>query len=150
MKMKIFKWSLAIAWMIIIFKLSHEPAVISDQKSGLVINILSFLGVNLNSIMGKYAEFIVRKTAHFTEYSILFLLLHNALSKKGFESKKAIYAMLVTFLYACSDEFHQLFVMGRDGRIRDIMIDTSGGITALLLINAKNYFRWLRHIQINN
>ena len=40
----------------------------------------------------------------------------------------------VTFLYACTDEFHQLFVPGRAGRFTDVAIDTVGGIIMLLFI----------------
>ena len=40
----------------------------------------------------------------------------------------------ITVLYACSDEFHQLFVPGRAGMIQDVMIDSIGIILALCLI----------------
>lgn len=29
-------------------------------------------------------------------------------------------------LYACTDEYHQLFVPGRSGQLRDVMIDAVG------------------------
>ena len=38
-------------------------------------------------------------------------------------------------LYACTDEFHQIFVPGREGAFRDVIIDTCGGITLILLYN---------------
>ena len=34
--------------------------------------------------------------------------------------------VFLCFLYASLDEFHQTFVSGRDGNIRDVFIDTSG------------------------
>ena len=40
----------------------------------------------------------------------------------------------VTFLYACTDEIHQLFVPGRAGKFTDVLIDTTGGIIMLLFI----------------
>ena len=42
-------------------------------------------------------------------------------------------------LYAASDEFHQLFVEGRAGSVRDVMIDTAGaliGVTVAVLCGA--------------
>jgi VanZ family protein len=42
--------------------------------------------------------------------------------------------VVFVFFYACSDEIHQLFVLGREGAFRDVIIDTVGGIT-LILIN---------------
>ena len=41
------------------------------------------------------------------------------------------------FLYACTDEFHQLFVPGRDGNFRDVIIDTSGGTLSAILFSLK-------------
>ena len=40
----------------------------------------------------------------------------------------------VTFLYACTDEIHPLFVPGRAGKFTDVLIDTTGGIIMLLFI----------------
>ena len=43
-------------------------------------------------------------------------------------------SLLFCFLYACSDEFHQLFIPGRSGQFIDILIDTSGALIMLLII----------------
>ena len=37
------------------------------------------------------------------------------------------------FLYACSDEIHQLFVPGRSGMFTDVLIDTGGAVTGMLV-----------------
>ncbi|MEF2639337.1 MAG: VanZ family protein, partial [Lachnospiraceae bacterium] len=37
-------------------------------------------------------------------------------------------------LYAASDEFHQLFVPGRSGQVRDVCIDSSGVMIGILLL----------------
>jgi VanZ family protein len=34
--------------------------------------------------------------------------------------------VLLAFAYACSDEYHQTFVDGRTGTVRDVGIDTIG------------------------
>jgi len=39
----------------------------------------------------------------------------------------------LTTLYAASDEFHQLFVPGRSGEIRDVCIDSVGAIAGVLI-----------------
>ena len=44
------------------------------------------------------------------------------------------------FLYACTDEFHQLFVPGRSGNFRDVIIDTSGGVLSAILFGLKRVF----------
>ncbi|WP_027626165.1 VanZ family protein [Clostridium lundense] len=130
----LFKYLLVLLWMSAIFKFSADPADVSDGKSGLVIQLLTSLGVDVNGILGNLTNFIVRKVAHFTEYFILSLLLINALKENYNLNKTLKFAILITFLYACSDEFHQLFVPGRSGRFKDVLIDTSGGLLVVLIL----------------
>jgi len=72
--------------------------------------------------------FLVRKTAHFTEYAILgslfFLNLRN--TPLGLIKHPLATSILFSFLYACTDEIHQIFVPGRSAQFRDILIDTLG------------------------
>ncbi|KOA19373.1 VanZ like family protein [Clostridium homopropionicum DSM 5847] len=137
---KYLNWILVLIWMLVIFAFSSDPAAVSDEKSGLVIKILNNLGIDLNSAFGKLSNFIVRKIAHFTEYFILYMLLFNALRNHNIDGNKItkgkalFFALIITFLYACSDEFHQIFVPGREGRFRDVTIDTSGGLFGMILI----------------
>lgn len=128
-----FKWMLVVIWMAVIFSFSNDPAVVSDEKSGFVLKTLNTLGIDLNSYFGELANFIVRKAGHFTEYFILYLLLFNALEDSYSLKQSLIISLVITFLYACSDEFHQIFIPGREGRFIDVLIDTSGGILALII-----------------
>lgn len=132
-KRKIIYWILLIVWMIGIFIMSNQPASISDSQSEGVIKVLLSIGIDANSIFGQLANFIVRKCAHFLEYMVLAILYFNV-AKLYFDKKIVIISTIVfVFVYACSDEFHQLFVPGREGAFRDVLIDTFGGTTALLL-----------------
>lgn len=142
-KRKYLKWAFVVVWMIIIFLFSSKPAVQSDKESYFVINLLSSMGIDLNSTFGELSNFIVRKCAHFTEYFILYVFIYNALTEHIEYRKALIYGVVGVFLYACTDEFHQLFVLGRAGRLRDVFIDTSGAIVAsgifyLFNLNKKN------------
>ncbi|WP_179632138.1 VanZ family protein [Clostridium peptidivorans] len=128
-----FKWILVVIWMAVIFSFSNDPAVVSDEKSGFVLKMMNTLGIDLNSYFGELANFIVRKAGHFTEYFILYVLLFHALEDNYSLKQSLIISLAITFLYACSDEFHQIFIPGREGRFRDVLIDTSGGIFALIL-----------------
>lgn len=70
---------------------------------------------NLQDIL----ELVIRKTAHMTEYAILFLLSYLAtvkisMSQSRFYNRSI--AVLISLLYACSDEMHQLLVPGRSGK----------------------------------
>ncbi len=80
------------------------------------------------------------------EYAILYLLLFRSfystnLKKMG-SQKKFIYPLIIAVLYAASDEFHQTFVPTREGRLRDVIIDT-GGIV-LMYIYIKNQFGFIK------
>ena len=132
-KRELIYWILLIIWMSVIFIMSNQAASISDSQSGGIIDVLSKMGLDMNNIFGQLANFIVRKSAHFLEYMILALLVLNVL-KLYFNMKQVVIITIVfVFLYACSDEMHQLFVQGREGAIRDVIIDTCGGSTLVLI-----------------
>lgn len=136
-KKKVAAWILLIFWMSLIFYMSNQPADISNGQSDFVIKFFSYIGIELNDYFGNLASFIVRKGAHFTEYLILYFLFYN-LNKNYFDKKSKLYSIIFVFLYACSDEIHQFFIPGREMQIRDVIIDTSGGVFGYLLICIKN------------
>ena len=80
-------------------------------------------------------SFPIRKLAHFSEYFVLSGLAIHALhrAKAAFSQlsglsvpRICIAAVAFCALYACGDEFHQLFVDGRAGRLFDVGVDTAG------------------------
>lgn len=91
--------------------------------------------------------FFIRKCAHLTEYAVLALLFWRAFRKPIRRDPRpwcwadARRSILLVGLYAASDEFHQLFVPQRDGKVSDVLIDTSGGIAGLLLLWAVGRLR---------
>lgn len=83
----------------------------------------------------------LRKVAHASEYLILTILLIVALTNSGVKGKTVfIIALIICFLYACTDEYHQTFVNGRTGQFTDTLIDTIGGIIGCSIIVLKNKF----------
>ena len=82
----------------------------------------------------------LRKVAHFTEYFILTLLLIIVLSGYGVKGKKVfIISLLICFIYAFTDEYHQVFVSGRTGQFSDVLVDTFGGVIACGIV-------WVRRL----
>jgi hypothetical protein len=78
-------------------------------------------------------QFAVFKSLHVIEYAVLYLLNFRAL-KNLFPReiwKNHIDAFVITLVYAFSDEIHQRVVPTREGRMRDIVIDTLGITFAL-------------------
>lgn len=136
--MKIF---LLIGWMIIIFLFSHQPAEVSNQNNEFVVYLFDLLGIDLHSAFGEIVDYIIRKAAHFSEYFILYILFYNVFKEHKSFTRSLIYSLIGVFLYACTDEFHQLFVPGRTGKPGDVIIDTAGGLTALAVIYIVNILK---------
>jgi VanZ family protein len=103
-------------WMAIIFVVSHTP----------LENIPGF-GV---------WDLLVKKGSHFLAYGVLALLVYVAVPHKGG-------AWFIATLYAASDEYHQTFVPGRSGLVSDVLIDSLGALTALVVLHYYEVRRFL-------
>ncbi len=142
MMKKLILWILVISCMGTIFFFSSQEASESRKvSSGLIktfVRVLDFnnkLNENQIDIIAKNLTFIVRKGAHFSIYAVLCILLALLLKEYRIIGKwRFILSVLVCFLYACSDEVHQIYVPGRSGEIRDVIIDTCGAIAGFLIL----------------
>jgi VanZ family protein len=130
---------LMVIWMVVIFSFSNSTGVKSDSLSKKVISnaITLYENVTNKDVDNEYylekLDFPVRKLAHFTEYAILgFLVINFCLSFNMLYA--GTFSILLCFLYAMSDEFHQLFINGRSGQFTDVLIDTSGAIIMIGII----------------
>lgn len=113
--------------MILIFMFSHQTG---SESSGLSSQIVLWIQTYLHIPI---TEFIVRKAAHMSEYALLTLTLIYGFYKNHYPIQKImIYSLIGTFLYACSDEMHQLFIGGRAGQFTDVLIDTCGGCLTII------------------
>lgn len=85
------------------------------------------------------------KRAHVTEYIILCISFLTAFWVSGIRGKgRNIASFVLTFGYACTDEFHQLFVPGRAGRFTDVLIDSSGALVLSLIVVLVMHSRTMR------
>ncbi len=72
-------------------------------------------------------DFLLRKIAHMVEFTILTFLLYRAIKNETHKTNQAIiYSLIIALFYAFTDEFHQLFVQGRHGSLKDVGIDSIG------------------------
>lgn len=141
-----------VIWMIFIFYMSGKTGQESSGQSGkislFITNLLEKVRQdspqemqNLQDIL----ELVIRKTAHMTEYAILFLLSYLAtvkisMSQSGFYNRSI--AVLISLLYACSDEMHQLLVPGRSGKMIDVGIDMAGVLIVLICMILSKNTKW--------
>ena len=141
---KIIKIFLIVLWMMFIFHMSDQPAIVSAGQSGRLINMLinmPVIGSVVSPILtSSIGEFVIRKSAHMFLYFILAILTFKLVyrKEKDFNKKviikKLLISLVVVFIYACTDEFHQLFIPGRSGEFRDVMVDTVGGCIGLCIM----------------
>ena len=124
---------LILLWMYIVFGFSGQNG---EESSGISFKISMLLTKN-NEDIAKTIEPYVRKIAHFSEYAVggilIFLLLLTF--EKISPITRNILSIVITIIYAISDEVHQLYIPGREGKIVDVYIDTLGIITGILFIN---------------
>lgn len=135
----------ALLMMAVIFYFSSKPGPESDVDSmaiGRIIGEMVMPGFDDMDLQAQL-EFVtninhaVRKTAHFTEYAILAMLLAGALYDGRRKSGLVFtWAVIIAALYAASDEFHQTFVPGRAGKISDVLIDSAGAVCGSALVVA--------------
>lgn len=134
---KMLSWAAVLLWMALIFSLSHQPASESgEMSSGITEMVMETVEQILPVAETDFdqLEHIIRKNAHFFIYLILGILVIHASGGSGSHSFKRIgLAVGICILYAMSDEFHQLFISGRSGEFRDVLIDSSGASLGIIL-----------------
>ena len=135
--------ALTLAVMVMIFLFSMETAEESDETSGTLARfVISIVWPDFGDYpaeeqqaMFDGAQFAVRKSAHFSEYMLLGLLMRLCLeSWFGKHRWLSPAAWGLSTLYAASDEFHQLLIDGRSGQWTDVFIDSAGVLTGVLVI----------------
>lgn len=140
---KLFKLLLIIIGMLTIFTFSSQKKSQSDKVTNNLIyttiktvSKITNIEISDNKIksFSKKIFVFVRKLAHFSIYFLLAFFIILYLNEFDITLKKKILVtILVCFIYACTDEIHQLFVLGRSGAIRDVFIDTIGAELALII-----------------
>ncbi|MBR6402404.1 MAG: VanZ family protein [Eubacterium sp.] len=141
-KRKLFFWILSILCMITIFYFSSQDSDESTQESHKIGRAIGHIvkkdfdswTFEEQEEFAAKIDFPVRKAAHFLEYATLGTLLALAWFD---ELRKKRGNILVPFAvgaaYSVTDELHQLIVSGRAGQIRDVLIDSSGVFTGVLI-----------------
>lgn len=139
---KIIKYTLLIIWMIIIFLFSNQPAKESGKLSDSFLEktiTIFYKDINTEKkeqLIKKYG-LITRKLAHFTIYLVLGVLMLSTISEYNIKTKILV-SITLCFLYALSDEIHQLFIIGRSGEFKDVLIDTAGSFIGINIYNIIN------------
>lgn len=149
------RWLPAIAMMAILFGFSsqsyQEQSLVPDiEKNTSDQSITDWFGgirfsyggheISVESVGGaSFIEFFIRKAAHFGSYALLAAFLVYALGGRGRSNRRRLlFAILIAFLFACSDELHQSLTPGRTALVQDVVLDTIGatcGAAFTILLN---------------
>lgn len=128
----ILKYLASVAWMAFIFRFSSEVKAQSSARSG---EIVAKLHPYLMGVPEGLLEFLVRKSAHIGLYFVLGILVCNVVRYYVHDAKKLlIWSMVWVSGYAALDETHQLFVTGRSGEVRDVLIDSIAGLAGVSVV----------------
>ncbi|MBD3272072.1 MAG: tetratricopeptide repeat protein [Elusimicrobia bacterium] len=106
------RWSAVVVWAAAIFVVSGIPG--------------------LKTPFGIW-DVVLRKIAHMVEYAVLSILIYEAWQDTWKTRRMTGFWISVglSILYALSDEYHQQFVVGRYGCMRDVGIDACGALAGL-------------------
>jgi VanZ family protein len=111
----IIRWLFVVLWMSAMFALSSIPS--------------------LHIPFAHSYDFVLRKVAHIGEYAVLTAVLWWALQRyTGSRVWAWLLAALAAVLYGVSDEWHQSWIAGRSGSLRDVGIDALGIAVSYALV----------------
>lgn len=119
-----------IAWLAFI-SFASSDSFNAGNTSRIIGPLILWLFPNTSPETLEVIHHITRKLAHFTEYAIL-----GFLAARAFRNKRRWFwiCLALVAVNALLDEYHQTFVPSRTPSIYDSMIDTAGGLTALLIV----------------
>ena len=129
-------WLPAVAWMAMVFGASTDT--FSAKNTGEVLHaVLAWIFGQINAATFGLLHFLVRKSAHFTEYAILCALWFRALRvhlTSLWRVRWALVGLIISLSVAILDEVHQGFVPSRTSDVRDVLLDFCGALFAQMLI----------------
>lgn len=133
----VLNWTLVIAIGVVIYSFSNIPGLKVVQNSWVPLEWMRWIDVYTIKIgtQGWFAykiapdpDFIIRKLGHFGLFGLLGFALYRA-------TGSVTWALLISSIFAVSDEVHQYFTGGRHGNVYDMFIDFLGAV----------FFVWIRY-----
>ena len=119
-------------------------------ESSVVVTNKDISKDNLNSIVNDLNKSL-RKCMHSFVFFILVILFINAFNNSNIRNYRCyLFSIVLSFIYACFDEFHQLYVTGRTGQLMDIGIDMIGVLFGVLVFYIYGLLVNDRRLSINS
>jgi VanZ family protein len=129
-----------LAWMVFI-SFASTSEFSGENTSRIIRPLILWLFPHTTEETLAVVHVVVRKIAHFSEYFVLGFLAARAFSSSSKELLRRrwfVLCLTLIIVYSLVDEYHQSFVPSRTPSIFDSMIDTLGGLTALLVYSRRS------------
>ena len=144
----IIKILLIVVWMGVIFTFSSQNGKTSlGLSKNIIIKVAEFIKqekldpAEIEQITKKYIV-IIRKGAHFFSYFVLAIFVYIFLKDYLQVKERLVFTTIfLCFLYAVTDEIHQLFSIGRTARVFDVFVDTLGAALSTVLLTLVSYIK---------
>jgi VanZ family protein len=134
------RYGLLALWAALIF-IGSTDLLSAANTGGVLVRPVLWLFPHLSEGTLKIFQLVVRKAGHLTEYAIFALLAARAFrtsSRELLRNRWFWASLLLVIVYSLGDEFHQSFYPSRTASIYDCMIDSFGGLTALVSLAFRN------------
>lgn len=142
------RWPWVAAFALMVCVVWGNSLVPGDDSGSLSMSVVDWVRGVLATVglpCDWVTNYVVRKTAHFTEYMVLALIGMQAFGphRRPRHVLAAVATAVGLVAVPCIDETIQLSVNGRSGQFTDVLIDCSGLATGVLLTLAGSWF-WQR------
>ena len=126
----------------LVFWFSANDSEDSSNQSKVVVKFIKgHVLPDLNTMVSKKDDrtinrtlsHIVRKTTHFMIYALMGVCSFGALWFIERRKLRFFSAVTFCFIYAVTDEMHQVFVPWRSGELTDVIMGTSGSVLGSLI-----------------
>lgn len=132
---------LLIGWVLFMYLHSMTPSELSSEESSRMLLLITGLLERIGADSAWLTEHILRKMAHFCEYSIFGILLiwnfQAGWKRMRYWRERGIKRfcpmLLAVLAVPFFDETIQLFAPGRSAQISDVWLDMAGGFFGILL-----------------
>jgi VanZ family protein len=128
-------WWPALLWSAIIFTMSTDT--FSERHTASFFEpLLRWFKPNLTAAQFHLIHYFIRKSAHFTEYFIFYLVLFRGIRfpQLSWRWTWAWSAWFIAAAYSALDEIHQSFVASRTASPWDSLLDSTGALVALAAV----------------
>lgn len=134
---RLIRYWLPVAMMLVVMYYFSTDVFSADNTRSVIEEIFLWFVPHASDEALATLNYIIRKSAHFTEYAILGALLFRAFRAENparWQFRWAVYSFISIASWAMLDELHQSFTQTRVGSIWDSLLDSSGGLFSLAII----------------